>query len=84
MENTAFAAAAALTSASSVPEIVRGAVGDAHAELDQRRIVDQPLADQLVHEDELPGVEHLQLRTHAELLHPRAMARSIPGVLTMM
>ena len=58
------------TSASSVG-VVRRAVGDAQAELDQRRVVDQPVAQELLDEDQVPGVEDLELRPHAELLHVR-------------
>ena len=60
--------------------IVGRAVRDAHAELDHRRVVDQAVADQLVDHDQVPAVEHLELRPHAERLdafghraqHPRA------------
>src|SRR5579884_1252385 len=52
-------------------QIVGGAVRDPRAELDERRVVDQPVADQLVHEHEMAGVEHLELRPDAELLHAR-------------
>src|SRR5262249_36798494 len=45
------------------PGIVRGAVGDAHAELDQNRVLDQALGDHLLDEHELPGVEDLELRS---------------------
>ena len=49
--------------------IVGRAVGDAHAQLDHDRVVEQPVADQLLDHHEVAGVEHLQLGTHAELLH---------------
>src|SRR4029079_4453876 len=49
--------------------VVRSTVRDAHAQLDHHRVVEQPVADQLFHLHEVARVEHLELRTHAELLH---------------
>src|SRR5581483_3158816 len=37
--------------------VVGSSVRDAQAELDQRRLVDEPLGEQLLREDEVPGVE---------------------------
>ena len=62
-----------------MPEVVRRAVRDAGAELDHRRVVDQAVADQLVHEHEMAGVEHLELRPHAELADPRRHRAQHPG-----
>jgi hypothetical protein len=47
--------------------VVRSSVGDAHAELQHRRLVDEPLLDELLREHEVPGVEDLDLRANAEL-----------------
>src|SRR3954447_20602545 len=50
--------------------VVRGPVRDAHAELDQRRVVDQSLTDQVGDHHEVAGVEDLELGAHAELADP--------------
>ncbi len=63
--------------------VVGGAVGDAHAQLDQRRRVDQPVADQLVDEHQMAGVEHLELRLDPKARTCSAMARNIAGVFVI-
>src|SRR5882757_2101962 len=45
-----------------------GTVRDTHAQLEQRRRVDQPLGDHLLGEPQVAGIEDLQLRFHPELL----------------
>ena len=50
-----------------VPGVGRRAVGNAHAQLDQRRCVEQPLLDHLLHEPEVAGIEHFELGFHAEV-----------------
>ena len=50
--------------------VVRRAVGDAHAELDEDRVVDQAVADHLVDHHEVAGVEDLELGPHAEVPDP--------------
>ena len=53
----------------NVRRVVGRAVGDAHAELDHHRVVEQAVADQLLDQHEVAGVEHLELGAHAERLH---------------
>ena len=50
-------------------DVAGRAVGDARAELDQDRVVDQAVADELLDHHEVPRVEDLELRAHAERLH---------------
>ena len=58
----------------------RGAVRDVHAELEQRRRVDQALLDELSAEPEVAGVEDLHLAAHAELLDALgALAQHVGG-----
>ena len=59
-----------LTRARKRAGVVGSAVGDAHAQLDHHRVVEQPVADQLLHLHQVPGVEDLELGAHAQLLHP--------------
>ena len=49
--------------------IIRRAIGDAHAQLDHHGIIQQTVADHLLHEDKVAGVEDFQFRSHAKALH---------------
>ena len=51
------------------PRVVGRAVGDAHAQLEQRGLVDEPLGQQLLREHEVARVEDLDLGAHAERSH---------------
>ena len=64
--------------------VVWRAVGDAHAELHHARVVDQAFLDDLVEQDQVTGVEHLDLGLDAELLDALGHRAEHPGVLTMM
>ena len=49
--------------------IIWRAIGDAHAQLDHHRIIEQPIPDQLLHEHQMPGIEHFEFGPHAKPLH---------------
>src|SRR5437773_6156541 len=51
--------------------VIRRPVRDAHAELDERRLVDEALLDQLLDHDQVPGVEHLKLWANTQRLDLR-------------
>ena len=48
-------------------DVGRNAVGDAHAQLDQRRRGEQAFLDHLLDEPQIAGVEHLELRLDLEI-----------------
>ncbi|MET4359272.1 hypothetical protein ABIC08_009249 [Bradyrhizobium sp. RT9b] len=59
--------------------IARRTIRNPHAELDQHWIFNQPLLDQLVHQNKLTGIEHLQFRADAELPHAYGHGAQYPG-----
>jgi len=49
-----------LTHGQQMADVRRNAPGDAHAQLDEGRRIEQPLLDHLLDEPQVAGVEHLQ------------------------
>src|SRR5579863_2849523 len=63
-----------------VAGVGRHTPGNAGAQLDHRRSWNQPLLDELLHEPQVPRVEHLQFRLHLQIAqNTRTLAHVVGG-----